>query len=85
MDCSGVATCESVCWPRSRGDVDGALLRDLAIQAPVVVILLVIMWLDRRDHKKAIKAMQRRNAQLQTALIDHMNRRARMNPTLASS
>ena len=55
---------------------DGALLRDLAIQAPVVVILLVIMWLDRRDHQKAIQAMHEENVKLQQSLIDHMNRLA---------
>jgi hypothetical protein len=55
---------------------DGTILRDLAIQAPVVVILLVIMWLDRRDHERAIHEMREENAKLQQSLIDHMNRLA---------
>ena len=55
---------------------DGALLRDLAIQAPVVVILLVIMWLDRRDHARVIHEMREENAKLQQSIIDHMNRLA---------
>lgn len=53
---------------------DGSLLRDLAIQAPVVVILLIIMWLDRRDHAKQVEMMREDNAKLQQSVVDHMNR-----------
>jgi len=55
---------------------DGALLRDLLIQSPVIALLLVVMFLDRRDHAKTIQAMREENAKLQAALIDHMNRLA---------
>lgn len=52
------------------------LLRDLLIQTPVVALLLVFIFLDRRDHAKTIEAMREENAKLQAALIDHMNRLA---------
>ena len=56
--------------------LDGNLLRDLLIQAPVVAILLIFIWLDRRDHAKTIEAMRDEIQRLQGALIDHMNRLA---------
>jgi hypothetical protein len=56
--------------------LDGMLLRDLLIQTPVVALLLVFIFLDRRDHAKTIEAMREENAKLQAALIDHMNRLA---------
>jgi hypothetical protein len=55
---------------------DGALLHDLLIQTPVVALLLVFIFLDRRDHARTIEAMRQENAKLQAALIDHMNRLA---------
>lgn len=54
---------------------DGAIVRDLLIQAPTIAILLIIIYLDRRDHAKTMLAMREENAKLQTALIDHMNRK----------
>jgi hypothetical protein len=50
---------------------DGTLLRDLIIQVPVVALLLVFIWLERRAHEKTITAMRDENAKLQQALIDH--------------
>jgi hypothetical protein len=55
---------------------DGSLLRDLLIQTPVVALLLVFIFLERRDHAKVIEALREENAKLQAALIDHMNRLA---------
>ena len=55
---------------------DGTLLRDLLVQTPVVALLLIFIWLDRRDHAKTLEAMRTENADLQAALIDHMNRLA---------
>jgi hypothetical protein len=56
--------------------LDGTLLRELLIQTPVVAILLVFIFLDRREHARTIEAMREENAKLQAALIDHMNRLA---------
>jgi hypothetical protein len=53
---------------------DGTLLRDLLVQTPVVALLLIFIWQDRRDHAKTIATMREENAKLQQALIDHMNR-----------
>lgn len=53
---------------------DGSLLRDLLVQVPVVALLLVFIWLERRDHAKTVTTMRDENAKLQQALIDHMNR-----------
>ena len=55
---------------------DGTLLRDLLVQTPVVAILLIILFLDRRDHAKAVAEMRQENARLEQAIIDHMNRLA---------
>lgn len=55
---------------------DGTLLRDLIVQVPVVAILLIFIFLDRRDHAKTMNLMREENAKLQQALIDHMNRLA---------
>jgi hypothetical protein len=54
--------------------LDGTLLRDLLIQTPVVALLIVFIFLERRDHAKTITVMREENAKLQQALIDHMNR-----------
>jgi hypothetical protein len=56
--------------------LDGTLLRDLLIQSPVIALLLVFIFLERRDHAKAIETLREENVKLQTALIDHMNRLA---------
>lgn len=56
--------------------LDGALLRDLLIQAPVVALLLVFIVLDRRDHAKTVVTMQEEIKRLEQAIIDHMNRLA---------
>lgn len=53
---------------------DGSLLRDLVVQVPVTALLIIFIWLDRRDHAATIKAMREDNAKLETAIIDHMNR-----------
>jgi hypothetical protein len=53
---------------------DGSLLRDLIVQVPVVALLLIFIFLDRRDHAATIKTMHDDNARLEAALIDHMNR-----------
>lgn len=55
---------------------DGSLLRDLLVQTPVVALLVIFIFLDRRDHAHTIKEMRDENAKLQQALIDHMNRLA---------
>jgi len=55
---------------------DGTLLRDLLVQTPVVALLLIFIFLDRRDHAKTLETMRTENAELQAALIDHMNRLA---------
>jgi len=55
--------------------LDGQVLRDLLIQTPVIALLLIFMFLDRRDHARTLKTMHEENSQLQAALIDHMNRR----------
>ena len=74
--CSLAAGCAIGCSPRGPSGVifDGTLLRDLIIQVPVVALLLVFIWLERRAHEKTITAMRDENAKLQQALIDHMNR-----------
>jgi len=56
--------------------LDGTLLRDLLIQTPVIALLLIFIFFERRDHAKALELMRAENARLQTALIDHMNRLA---------
>jgi hypothetical protein len=56
--------------------LDGTLLRDLLIQSPVIALLLIFIFLERRDHAKAIETLREENVKLQTALIDHMNRLA---------
>ena len=55
---------------------DGSLLRDLLVQTPVVALLVIFIFLDRRDHTHTIQEMRRENERLQQALIDHMNRLA---------
>ena len=55
---------------------DGTLLRELLVQTPVAALLVIFIWLDRRDHARTIEAMRQENAKLQMALIDHMNRLA---------
>lgn len=55
---------------------DGSLLRDLLVQTPVVALLIIFIFLDRRDHTRTIQEMRRENERLQQALIDHMNRLA---------
>ena len=56
--------------------LDGALLRDVLVQAPVIAILIIFIFLDRRDHKRTVEAMREEIQKLQQALIDHMNRLA---------
>lgn len=53
---------------------DGTLLRDLMVQTPVIALLVIFIFMDRREHAKTIAAMREENARLQQALIDHMNR-----------
>lgn len=53
---------------------DGSFLRDLIVQVPVTALLVIFIFLDRRDHKESIKQMREDNARLETALVDHMNR-----------
>ena len=55
---------------------DGSLLRDLLVQTLVVALLIIFIFLDRRDHTRRIQEMRRENERLQQALIDHMNRLA---------
>jgi hypothetical protein len=54
----------------------GEFLQALVSQTPVVALLLIMLFLDRRDHKATLKAMQDENAKLQAAVIDHLNRTA---------
>jgi hypothetical protein len=54
--------------------VDGTVLQTLLLQTPVVALLLVFIWLERREHARTITTMREENAKLQQALIDHMNR-----------
>lgn len=54
---------------------DGTLLRDLLVQTPTVALLLLFLYLDRKDHSKTMTEMRAENAKLQEALIDHMNRK----------
>jgi hypothetical protein len=54
--------------------VDGTLLQELVVQTPVVALLVLFIFLDRRDHAKTIATMREENAKLQQAIIDHMNR-----------
>ena len=56
--------------------LDGTLLRDLAVQTPVIALLLFFIILDRRDHAKTVETMRSEITKLQQALIDHMNRLA---------
>jgi len=56
--------------------LDGTLLRDLVVQVPVVAILLIFIFLDRREHKATVTAMREQIKALEHALIDHMNRLA---------
>jgi hypothetical protein len=53
---------------------DGSLLRDLLVQTPVIALLMIFIWLDRRDHKQTVDSMRAEIRKLQAALIDHMNR-----------
>jgi hypothetical protein len=53
---------------------DGTLLRELLVQTPVAALLVIFIFMDRREHAKTIAAMREENAKLQQALIDHMNR-----------
>ena len=46
----------------------------LLAQAPVFILLVIFLVLDRRDHAATIKTLRDENARLQSALIDHMNR-----------
>ena len=55
---------------------DGSLLHDLLVQTPVVALLIIFIFLDRRDHARTIQEMRQENERLQQALIDHMNRLA---------
>jgi hypothetical protein len=54
---------------------DGSLFRDLLVQTPTVALLLLILYLDRKDHRKTVSEMHEENARLQQSLIDHMNRK----------
>jgi hypothetical protein len=53
---------------------DGSFLRDLVVQVPVVALLLIFIFLDRRDHAATVKQLHDEITALQDALIDHMNR-----------
>lgn len=55
---------------------DGSLLRDLLVQVPVVGLLLVFIWLDRREHRKTVEVMRDQIKALESAIIDHLNRLA---------
>lgn len=55
---------------------DGSLLRDLLVQVPVVALLIVFIWLDRREHRKTVDVMREQIKNLEAAIIDHLNRLA---------
>ena len=54
--------------------LDGTLVRDLLIQAPVIGLLVLFIFLERREHRRTVEAMREEIGKLQQALIDHMNR-----------
>jgi hypothetical protein len=48
-------------------------LQQLLIQTPTIAILLVIMFVDRRDHAKAMEALREDNQTLHATLIDRID------------